>query len=109
MHPDIQELLVLLEAAQSLLARYGEKHWSNWLEKNARLIKNLDLYGVEQILTAYGGMGSINDLVIHPINGHQIKESEINSANEDFESLRTKIYSLAKKLATEEANVRHNA
>lgn len=109
MHPDIQELLELLEAAQSLLASYGEKRWSNWLEKNARLIKNLDLYGVEQLLTAYGGMGSLNDLVIHPINGHQIKESEINSANEDFEILRTKIYSLAKKLATEEANVRHNA
>ena len=109
MHPDIQKLVELLDEAQSLLAQYGEINWRSWLEKDARLIKNLDLYGVEHLLAAYGGMGSINDLVIHPINGHKIKEPEVNSVNEKFDLLRTKIYSLAKKLAAEEANVFRNA
>lgn len=109
MHRNIQKLVALLMAAQSLLAQYGEKHWSSWLENDARLIRNLDLYGVEHLLTAYGGMGSINDLVIHPTNGHKIKDSDVASANEKFEILRTKIYSLAKRLAMEEANVRRNA
>jgi len=109
MHPDIQKLIDSLDEAQSLLDQYGVTDWGNWLEKDARLIKNLDFYGIEHLLSAYGGMGSINDLVIHHINGHKIKEPEVNSVNERFDLLRTKIYSLAKKLAVEEASVLRNA
>jgi hypothetical protein len=74
MRPEIQELVELLNATKLLLAKYGETQWSEWLAKDSLLIKNLDLHGVEHLLSAYGGMGSINDLLIHPTNGHKIEE-----------------------------------
>jgi hypothetical protein len=103
-HPELQELAELLESAQSLLVKHGEQRWSSWLEKDARLVKNFDLYGIEHLLSAFGGKGSINDLVIHPINGHTVQESEVASVNEQLGLLLSKIAVLAKKLYAEEAN-----
>ena len=108
MDPEIQELLKLLEAAESILAQYGENHWSKWLQNDSHLIKNLDFYGIEDLLTAFSGMGSINDLLIHPINGHKIQESEVDTVNEKIKFLLSNIYSLAETLAREEANARHS-
>lgn len=106
MHSEIQELVALLENAQSLLLGYGEERWSKRLGSDAFFIKNLDFYGIEHLQTAFGGMGSINDLVIHPINGHKIQAGEVNSANEELSLLLNKISTLARKLTAQESNVR---
>ncbi|MCB1939991.1 MAG: hypothetical protein KDE64_12430 [Rhodocyclaceae bacterium] len=106
MHPEIQELAKLLERIHLLLAKYGEKHWSAWLARDARLIRNLDLYGVEHFLSAFGGMGSINDLVLHPINDHQNREGEIDAANIELGTLLEEAYKLGKKLYAEKASER---
>ncbi len=106
MNPEIRELAEMLETAQALLAKHEEYHWSDWLAKDARRVRNLDLYGVEHLLSAFGGMGSINDLIIHPINGHSIHVSEVDSVNEKLRLLLKKISTLANKLYGEEANAR---
>lgn len=104
MHPEIQALAELLDRAQELLTKHGEKHWASWLEQDARRIRNLDLYGVEHLLSAFGGMGSINDLVLHPINGHLIQDSETDAVNTELGNLLDKAYRLAKKLYSEEVS-----
>lgn len=108
MDPEIRELADMLETTQALLAKHEERHCSDWLAKDAQRVRNLDLYGVEHLLSAFGGMGSINDLVIHPINGHSIQASEVDSVNEQLGMLLNKISTLAKKLYGEEANARHS-
>lgn len=54
-------LIAALDEASALLRASDEKHWSAWLEKDRRLIASGDFYGVEHLLQAYGGMGSLND------------------------------------------------
>jgi hypothetical protein len=77
MHPEIQELVELLNATKLLLAKYGETQWSEWLAKDSLLIENLDLHGVEHLLSAYGGMGSINDLRTFSISPGKLENSKM--------------------------------
>jgi len=103
-HPEIQRLVELLESIQALLTKHGEKHWSVWLEKDVRLIINLDLYGVEHFLSSFGGMGSINDLVLHSLNDHRIQESETDAVNTQLHAWLGEAYLLAHKLYREDVN-----
>ena len=102
MHPEIEELANCLNAAVNLLRSVGEAKWSNWLSTDEQRIRQLDFYGIEHLLSAFGGMGSINDLVLHPINGHKIEISEISATNERFQELKGQFYDLAWKLKHEE-------
>jgi len=107
MHPDIESITAMLEEATILLRKHDIPHWADWLEKDARLIRGLDFYGIEHLLSAFGGMGSLNDLgLAKPSKG----SPNILVASEDdarFQSLISNIYSLAKKLAREESHSRH--
>lgn len=109
MDPDVARLAELIEAAEALLSSHGESHWSHWLAKDARLIRHLDLQGVEHFLSAFGGMGSINDLVLHPMNGHRIAEHEVDKANTLFRDLLYEAHELARQLYGDEARVRRGA
>ena len=92
---DLDSLLVLLHDAD-------EQHWSRWFRAARRHVNNRDAFGLERILQAYGGMGSFNDLVIHPQNGHTISPDEIGEVNERLETLRTRIYGAAHQLRREQ-------
>lgn len=106
MHPEIEELASVIQEASELLISVGETHWGQWLERDAELIRNSDFRGVEHVLSAFGGMGSINDLVIHPINGHSVQESETAAVNSMLESLLSLVAYKAKKLYNEEVDAR---
>src|SRR4051812_41032599 len=67
-------LLGDLGDAVSLLRGVQENFWADWLEKDADRIKNGDREGVDHLLSAFGGMGSFNDLIISPANGHKVKD-----------------------------------
>jgi hypothetical protein len=57
-------LLSALDEAASLLRQSDHKKWASWLEQDRRRIADDDLFGVEHLLQAFGGMGSLNDLVL---------------------------------------------
>jgi hypothetical protein len=64
LHPDVERLAGLVEKWAALLRKYhGENHWVKWLEGDARLLRISDFRGVEHLLSAFGGMGSINDFI----------------------------------------------
>lgn len=104
MHSEVEELAKIIQEAADLLISVGEKHWGYWLEKDAELIRQSNFRGVEHILSAFGGMGSINDLVIHPINGHSVTEAMAPAVNDKLESLLHLVAVKAKKLHTEEVD-----
>jgi uncharacterized protein DUF6966 len=37
-------------------------------------------------------MGSFNDLVIHPLNGHSVAAQEVGPVNEELDRLRSVMY-----------------
>jgi hypothetical protein len=100
MSSDIGILAKKLDEAEALLRNSGHRHWADWLCKDAQRIRDLDFYGIEHLLLAYGGMGSINDVVLEVKDRNGSFRPQ--AGNERFDVLRTEIYSIAKKLKSEE-------
>jgi hypothetical protein len=50
-----------LNEIANLLEASGDKHWASWLRQDAVSIENGDIRGIRHFLSAFGGMGSIND------------------------------------------------
>ncbi len=98
----IVQLIDLIDETKRLLRTYGEERWAAWLERNERFIRNRNFYGIEQLLSGYSGMGSFNDVVIHPSNRHRIQAHEVAHVNEHFQELKDKMYMLADELRREE-------
>ena len=82
MGPKTNELVCELEECAQMLRSCSETHWATWLEKSIALIKQGNFRGIEHFEGAFGGMGSINDFIIHPINGHSIDEIDAERYNE---------------------------
>lgn len=101
MADNVDELMAVLVEAASLLENANESFWSQWLREKLMMIRQRDLRGVEGLLIGFGGMGSFNDLIIHPINGHNIQENEISKINDRLVGLRSKLYDLAREIKRE--------
>jgi hypothetical protein len=95
------ELLAAAGALGELLRRYGEHHWAEWVIRDRQRIQDGDAYGIEHLLSAYGGMGSLNDVVIDPRNGHRIAEQDLSAANERLRQLSSRTYTAAMLLKVE--------
>lgn len=72
----IEQLIAILEQIEHLLMNHGEQHWSVWITRDMTAIKKHDSHGIAHLLSAYGGMGSFNDLWLCAANGHRIGEVE---------------------------------
>lgn len=90
-----RSLLASLRKLATLLQSCEENDWAEWLQRNADRIEHGDAPAFDQVLSSFGGMGSLNDLVIHPMNGHSVGASELNSVNTRLQVLRSDIYSTA--------------
>lgn len=66
--PRTYKLLQMLDELTALLRKANQGHWANVLEECQRHIRQADFYGVEKFLSLFGGMGSLNDLMI-PVAG----------------------------------------
>ncbi|MES2024114.1 MAG: hypothetical protein V4448_01025 [Pseudomonadota bacterium] len=100
MHPDIETLVQKLRETAKLLRDHQQLRWADWLSNDAHRIHQLDFYGVEHLLSAFGGMGSLNDLVLQRHEGGVLLMHQEN--NERLNLLRGEIYLLARKLKSEE-------
>lgn len=92
---DTARLLELLEESIRLLNRHGVTHCARCLDRDRALTENGDRYGVEHLLTAFGGMGSFGDLQICRANGHSIAPAEEATVNARLGALRRELYDLA--------------
>lgn len=59
-----QELIQVLEQLIELLESDGDLHWSRWMRKVRALLIDSDYSGLTYLRSAYGGMGSFNDLTL---------------------------------------------
>lgn len=109
MHQEIDRLATLLEEAEVLLRKHGISHWADWLGKDARLIRGLDFYGVEHLLSAFGGMGSLNDLGLAQPSENNPSILVASSDDPRFHALLSEIHARATRLRREEDRAQHNA
>jgi hypothetical protein len=96
-----EKLISLLEDAIALLRFHGVNHWADWLSHDVEYLRDGDLYGIEHLLSAYGGMGSFTDVFICPENGHNIQKSDVERVNQRLNNLQHEIYQLAKQIKNE--------
>jgi hypothetical protein len=82
-----------LKAMEYLLDKTGEKHWKEWISRDiSEWEKSED---VEHHLSAYGGMGSLNDIVLCVSNGHKLNENQEPWINPLFNWLKSLCFKLS--------------
>jgi hypothetical protein len=95
---EIADLVSAARTLGDLLRVYGEESWADWVVHDGQRIAEGDRYGIDHLLGAFGGMGSLNDLVIHPMNGHPIAAADVDSVNKQLGGLRTRVYLAANRV-----------
>lgn len=103
MHPDLMHLADWLDEAATLLRKHQIQHWADWLSKDSRWIRDGDFYGVEHLRSAFGGMGSLNDLGLAMTAPNNPKLLVSSPDDERFQWLLQQIYELTVKLYEEQS------
>ena len=83
-----------LLAMKRLLDAAHETHWAQWIATDIEQWRAAD--DTSHHLSAYGGMGSFNDVIICRANQHSVTEVTEAWANTLFEWLKSVCYFLAK-------------
>jgi hypothetical protein len=94
------ELVKTLDELAEVLECDGDRHWSAWMRMAADKLRAGDASGADYLLRAYGGMGSLNDLILGQthVNGSFAWKPNHMALNERFESLRTRAWQLAQNM-----------
>ncbi|WP_429930523.1 DUF6966 domain-containing protein [Agrobacterium vitis] len=95
LHPDVAEFLHALRDLEHFLADHGEMSWANSIRHAANSVENSDAYGLLKFSSLFGGMGSLNDLVLQK-DGRMLTEE-----NDRLSSLRDRAGRLAARLKNE--------
>lgn len=82
-----------------LLDRVEEKHWSAWLRRDAAALRAGDRRALQHFLSAFGGMGSLNDLYLCPENRHRISPGEVKAVNSELSKLIDDAWQVARALS----------
>lgn len=108
----LQRLREALAEVGQLLQDFGEEHWLAWFARCQVALDASNSAAFNQILSAFGGMGSFNDLVLHR-RGQELRSSvevalegrgwskEERAANYRLGELRTVIWTEATALRAE--------
>lgn len=93
-------LVHVLEQLAELLERDGDQHWSRWMRTARARLLDGDPDAIRYLLSAYGGMGSFNDLILgqrYDSNGFSWKPGYAE-LNQRFDDLRGEAYDLAQRV-----------
>jgi hypothetical protein len=85
-------------ALADTLATYDLTHWEEWVRRDVGRVQEGDYQGLVSLLSAFGGMGSLNDVVIHPMNGHDVEPDQVEQVNADLAAVRDDPYVAATEL-----------
>ena len=93
-HPDVQELAGVLRAIEDVLRKERSTSWAKEVARCAELLEKSDVHGVDRFLKLYGGMGSVNDIVLYRDGVLLTEENDrlhrlLSEANDLGQRLRT--------------------
>lgn len=89
---NILEISALLKRMSELAQMGGAPNVSISLQRAARLVEQDTDAGSNAILKMYGGMGSLNDVILYKGRTPLVRE------NNEFDELRTKLFDLTQYL-----------
>ena len=92
------ELAALLSRAIALLEAHGETSWATWLRADRERIVHGEAARLGHLLSAFGGMGSLNDVVFSPANGNAADERSGVADTEQLRELLNELYVTARDL-----------
>ncbi len=94
LHPEVQALLDAMRALERHLEGF-DVFWTDNMRRAADEVANSDAHGLQRFLGFFGGMGSLNDVVLHregkPLGWENVK----------LAALRRKAWNLAHGLRDE--------
>ena len=101
-----EQLIDVLDQLAIVLESDGATDWSQWMRKAKAHLMNSDYYGVEYLLSAFGGMGSLNDLILgqHHVDGVWAWKPGHVELNTRFDALRSEAAALASAIKRTQQN-----
>lgn len=88
----LRRLTASLGQVIALLRAHGEDRWADWLQATADGLSSGDARALAALRrSSAGGMGSFADLVIHPLNGHEVAAGELDAVNRRLTELRESV------------------
>lgn len=94
----VETLTTALTDTVALLESVGERHWSAWLRSDLVRVELRDVYGLRHLVGAFGGMGSLNDLLVCRANGHAVERADEPAVNERLATLLATVHRSAHAL-----------
>ncbi|TMN24282.1 hypothetical protein [Pseudoxanthomonas sp. X-1] len=93
----LQPIIDVLDALIQVLEQDGDTHWSAWMRRAKSRLAQGDDRGADDLLGAYGGMGSFNDLILGQSyqDGRFAWKPGYADLNERFDALRGRAWELA--------------
>ena len=88
----LAHLLENLDEVVDLFRVHGETRWLAWATTCRSQLATYDAAAFDHVLGAFGGMGSLNDLLILGYNGHTVGPDEEATVNRRLSDLRTSIW-----------------
>jgi hypothetical protein len=95
LHPDVQALSDVMHELERFLRDQGQAHWADNVARCVRSIDQSDAYGAHSFLALFGGMGSLNDLVLWR------EGVMLEAENDRLQGLTSKAWDIASRLARE--------
>jgi hypothetical protein len=96
LEPEVQTFANLLHEIKAMLSEHGEVHWAEQITGCLSSVEQSDAFGLRRFLSFFGGMGSLNDILLHR-NG-----TLLTSENEQLHGLLGRAWELGSRLSREE-------
>jgi hypothetical protein len=93
---EVQTFANVLHEIEALLSEHGEVHWAEKITRCLSRVERSDAFGLHRFLSFFGGMGSLNDILLHR-NG-----TLLTSENEQLHRLLGRAWELGSRLSREE-------
>jgi hypothetical protein len=74
--PDVARLAAAMDELAEFLRGQRQARWAGWVATDAATIRRGDARGLIHFLSAFGGMGSLDDLLFSPANGSASSDGE---------------------------------
>lgn len=97
LHPEVAELARRLFRLEEHLAANGAARWATMISRCRLSVERSDAWGLHGFLAMFGGMGSLNDLVLQREGGM------LQAENDQLQVLLGAAWNLAEKLKREES------
>lgn len=93
-----EELLASLTSIRDFLLKFNEQRWSSQIEQTIKDSTSNESEMLQKVESFFGGMGSINDLMIAKVNGHFIEPHEEQEVNKELQVLCDNMSTLIEKV-----------